>query len=65
MTKFTKFLDDTTGAITIDWVALTAGVIMLKLLVVFSIFNNGVSGLASKINSTLSTMDIEVPSASI
>jgi len=58
MTKFTKFLSDDAGAVTIDWVALTAGILLLGILVVYSIFNNGVSGLVSKINSTLSGVTI-------
>ncbi len=53
MTKFTKFLSDDAGAVTIDWVALTAGVLLLGILVVYAIFNNGVSSLVSNVNSTL------------
>ncbi len=53
MTKFTKFLSDDAGAVTIDWVALTAGVLLLGILVVYAIFNNGVSTLVSNVNSTL------------
>jgi hypothetical protein len=33
MTKFTKFLSDDAGAVTIGWVALTSGVLLLGLLV--------------------------------
>ncbi len=53
MTKFTKFLSDDAGAVTIDWVALTAGVLLLGIMVVYAIFNNGVSVLVSNVNSTL------------
>ena len=53
MTKFTKFLSDDAGAVTIDWVALTAGILLLGILVVYSIFNNGVQSLVTNINSTL------------
>ncbi len=53
MTKFTKFLSDDAGAVTIDWVALTAGVLLLGILVVYAIFNNGVSTVVSNINATL------------
>jgi Flp pilus assembly pilin Flp len=65
MTKFTMFLSDDAGAVTIDWVALTAGILLLGILVVYSIFNNGVSSLVSKINSTLQGVSIIIPSASI
>ena len=53
MTKFTKFLNDDTGAVTIDWVALTAGILLLGIMVIYAIFNNGVANLVSNINSTL------------
>jgi len=53
MTKFTNFLRDDAGAVTIDWVALTAGILLLGIMVVYAIFNNGVSTLVSKVNSTL------------
>jgi hypothetical protein len=42
MTKFTKFLSDDAGAVTVDWVALTAGVLILGIMVVYAIANNGV-----------------------
>jgi uncharacterized integral membrane protein len=63
MTKFTKFLSDDAGAVTIDWVALTAGILLLGIMVVYAIFNNGVSSLVVKVNSTLSgvTTDIVLP----
>ena len=49
----TKFLIDDTGAVTIDWVALTAGILLLGIMVIYAIFNNGVASLVSNINSTL------------
>ncbi len=62
MTKFTKFLSDDAGAVTIDWVALTAGILLLGIMVVYAIFNNGVSSLVSNVNSTLIgvTMDVSI-----
>ncbi len=57
MKSFTKFLIDDTGAVTIDWVALTAGVLLLGIMVVYAIFNQGVSGLVKNINSTLQGLD--------
>ena len=50
-----KFLNDEAGAVTIDWVALTAGILLLGIAVVYGIFNTGVSNLATSINSNLST----------
>ena len=58
MTKFTKFLNDDAGAVTIDWVALTAGILLLGIMVVYAIFNNGVQSLVSNVNSTLNTVSV-------
>ena len=60
MSKFTKFLSDDAGAVTIDWVALTAGILLLGIMVVYAIFNNGVSTLVSNVNSTLSGITTNV-----
>ena len=60
MTKFLNFLRDESGAVTIDWVALTAGILLLGITLVYAIFNNGVSSLASNINSNLSAAGANV-----
>jgi len=65
MTKFEMFLSDDAGAVTVDWVALTAGVLLLGVVVVYAIFNDGVSGLVSKINSSLNTVSTDINLASI
>ena len=53
MTMIRSFLLDETGAVTIDWVALTAGILLLGIALVYGIFNTGVSTLSTKINSNL------------
>ena len=53
MISFIKFLRDESGAVTIDWVALTAGILLLGIVLVYAIFNNGVASLGSTINSQL------------
>ena len=55
MTKLETFLRDDRGAITIDWVALTAGILLLGIAVVYAIFNKGVQPLLNSVNSNLST----------
>jgi len=52
---FTKFLRDEDGAVTIDWVALTAGILLLGITLVYAIFNQGVGDLAQDINANLSS----------
>jgi hypothetical protein len=49
-----KFMGDDTGAVTIDWVALTAGILLLGIAVVYGVFEGGVKPLAESINSNLS-----------
>ena len=55
MTYFAKFLRDDAGAVTIDWVALTAGILLLGIAVVYGIFNGGVTSLVNDINTNLTS----------
>jgi len=55
MRCFHGFLRDESGAVTIDWVSLTAAILLLGIMVVYSIFNGGVSSLVSNINESLSS----------
>jgi Flp pilus assembly pilin Flp len=48
MTKFSAFLKDETGAVTVDWVVLTAAVVVLGMLVLTYV-RPAVSTLASDI----------------
>lgn len=48
MTKFSAFLKDETGAVTVDWVVLTAAVVGLGLLI-FTLIRPAVSDLAQGI----------------
>ena len=52
MTKISAFLNDEAGAVTVDWVVLTAAVVGLGLLV-FSLIRPAVSDLASGIGTEL------------
>lgn len=55
MTNFVQFLRDEDGAVTIDWVALTAGILLLGIAVVYYIFENGVSQAVQNISDNLSS----------
>ena len=59
MTGFRKFLSDDAGAVTIDWIALTAGVLVVGIIVVYAIYNDGVSSLADNVNGMLSNLSSE------
>ncbi len=60
MTKFTEFLCDDAGAVTIDWVALVAAILLLGIMVVYAIFNVGVASLVSNVNSTLTGVTTDI-----
>lgn len=51
--SMTRFLRDETGAVTIDWVALTAGILLLGIMVVYAVFNDGVGPLLTTITDSL------------
>lgn len=53
MTNFSAFLKDEAGAVTVDWVVLTAAVVGLGLLI-FNWVRPAVSNLAQAINTELS-----------
>ena len=53
MTKFTEFFNDDAGAVTIDWITLTAGILLLGIMVVYAIYNGGLSNLTPNVNATL------------
>ena len=48
-----KFLFDESGAVTIDWVSLTAGILLLGIAVVYGVYSGGVSPLTATINGNL------------
>lgn len=62
MTKFTAFLKDETGAVTVDWVVLTAAVVTLGL-VVFNFVAPAVSALAENIGEEVEAAGEEMISA--
>ena len=50
MTFVKRFLDDQSGAATIDLVALSAGALLVGIMVVYAIYNIGVSNLVNVVN---------------
>ncbi|MEM9736875.1 MAG: hypothetical protein AAF908_09755 [Pseudomonadota bacterium] len=60
MTNMQKFVRDEAGAVTIDWVALTAGILLLGIALVYGIFNEGVDPLAGRISASLSSAAIDI-----
>ncbi|MEM1384881.1 MAG: pilus assembly protein [Pseudomonadota bacterium] len=58
-----SFWGDETGAITIDWVALTAAVVMLGLILSYSVFETGLGGLADVIDTNLEEVSVIDPVA--
>lgn len=56
---FGRLRDDQAGAVVVDWVAATAGVLLLGIVVSYSVFNGGVAPLVSKINVALIEANVE------
>ena len=57
MKMFNKFFQDESGAVTVDWVVLTAAIVGLGIAVLTSV-SGGTTTLADSISGELSSMDI-------
>ena len=53
MTLFTKFANDESGAVTVDWVVLTAAIVGIAIAVI-SLISGGIKNAAGDINTELS-----------
>ncbi len=60
MTQLHNFLRDDSGAITIDWTAVTSGILLLGIMVVYSVFNGGVAPLVDGIAHTLAAVNTDI-----
>ncbi|MFQ5566479.1 MAG: hypothetical protein ACE5EU_08970 [Paracoccaceae bacterium] len=61
-----RFGSDDAGAITVSWVSLSSAILLGGLVVIYSIYGNGVSALATEVNSISTTafaFDIGLPPA--
>ncbi|MEL6218248.1 MAG: hypothetical protein AAFR79_07245 [Pseudomonadota bacterium] len=61
LTALKRFALDDDGAVTIDWVALTASLLVLGIAVVYFIYENGVPGALDSINGELSRIQAQSP----
>lgn len=50
MIRIRQFLDDPSGAVTVDWVAVTAGLLLVAIVVVYALYNNRASTLVNSVN---------------
>lgn len=60
MLSVQNFLRDESGAVTIDFVSLVAGIALLGMAAVYSIFTNGVQSTFDIVNTELATYDIQI-----
>ncbi len=51
------FLEEECGAVTVDWVALTAGIMLLGIATVYTVLEEGVSPTVGGINERLDSFD--------
>lgn len=67
MCGFEQFIRDESGVVTVDWVALTGGLVMLGLAVVYSIYGTGATPLVMTVSDTLSshTTNVTIPSTPV
>lgn len=56
MNTVERFIRAQGGAVTIDWIALSAGILLVGIAVVYSIFSSGVDGVIGNINTELSSV---------
>ncbi len=64
MNRYAEILRDDAGTVAADWVALTAGVLLLGTMVVYSIVNDGVSSLTSNARGALGDVEVGVDAGS-
>ena len=57
MKLFNTFLNDESGAVTVDWVVLTAAIVGLGIAVLTSV-SSGTTTLAGKVESSLTAQDV-------
>lgn len=55
------FLTEESGAVTTDWVALVAGILLLGMLVVYAVFDQGVATSVEGVNDELDGVEILEP----
>ena len=60
MNRLDNFLIDDCGAVTIDWVALTSAILIMAIMVVYAIYNNGVSSEVDNVNNLMTDLTSEV-----
>ena len=58
------FLRSERGAATLDWVAMTAGILVLGLVLVYALFSGGVSSISRSINATLENSGTSIEAGS-
>ena len=51
MIKTRLFLEDKSGAVTVDWVALTAAVVVIGIGLVYAVFGTGSDGVAGLVDN--------------
>lgn len=54
--RLSVFAGDDSGAVTIDWVGLTAGILLAGMVAIFAIYGNGVTVLTANVNTNMSNL---------
>ena len=69
ISKIRAVFADESGAVTVDWVALTAAVVVIGIALVYSIFgqdnNTGFNGVAAQITTEATALDTTIENANV
>lgn len=60
MSALASFAVDEAGAVTVDWVTVTAVVLLLGIAVIYSIYGNGAEPVVNDVNSELKTYKMDI-----
>lgn len=56
LNRFRLFVEDKSGAVTVDWVALTAAVVVIGIGLVYAVFGTGTDGVAGLVDNLTSEL---------
>ena len=58
--RLSVFAEDDSGAVTIDWIGLTAGILLAGMVAIFAIYGNGVTVLTANVNTNMSNLTTDL-----
>lgn len=59
-----RFVSDKSGAVTVDWVALTAAVVIIGIAIVYAVFGSGDDGVGGLVNNLTAELGVAASNVS-